>query len=95
MKPKPPPPEKQGHLLYPDLLRQLNPRHPLLALAQKIPWALFEEEFAQFYALAGMPAKPIRLMVGLLLLKQIENLSDERVVEAWVQNPYYQSFCGM
>ena len=34
-------------------------------------------------------------MVGLLLLKQLENLSDERVVEAWVQNPYYQAFCGM
>ncbi len=34
-------------------------------------------------------------MVGLLLLKQIENLSDERVVEAWTRNPYYQAFCGM
>ena len=64
-------------------------------LAQKLPWGLFEEEFAPFYASVGRPAKPIRLMVGLLLLKQLENLSDERVVEAWVQNPYYQSFCGM
>ncbi len=34
-------------------------------------------------------------MVGLMLLKQLENLSDERVVEAWTQNPYYQAFCGM
>jgi IS5 family transposase len=34
-------------------------------------------------------------MVGLLLLKQLENLSDEVVVERWVQNPYYQLFCGM
>ena len=33
-------------------------------------------------------------MVGLLLLKQIENLSDERVAEVWVQNPYHQAFCG-
>jgi len=39
-------------------------------------------------------AKPIRLMVGLMLLKQLENLSDERVVEAWVANPYFQAFCG-
>jgi len=95
MKSKPPIHEKQGHLIYQDLLKQLNPRHPLLALAQKIPWSVFEEEFAQFYSSVGRPAKPIRLMVGLLLLKQIENLSDERVVEVWVQNPYYQSFCGM
>lgn len=34
-------------------------------------------------------------MVGLMLLKQLEDLSDERVVEVWSQNPYYQTFCGM
>ncbi len=47
------------------------------------------------YALNGRPAKPIRLTLGLLLLRQIEKLSDERVVEAWLRNPYYQAFCGM
>ena len=95
MKPKSPSRQKQGHLLYQDLLDQLNPKAPLLALARKIPWDMFEHEFAGLYAEVGRPAKPVRLMVGLLLLKQIENLSDERVVEAWVQNPYYQAFCGM
>ena len=34
-------------------------------------------------------------MVGLLLLKQLENLSDEEVVLQWKRNPYYQAFCGM
>ncbi len=34
-------------------------------------------------------------MVGLLLLKQLANLSDERVVEEWQQNPYFQAICGM
>jgi IS5 family transposase len=95
MKPKPSSGVKQGHLLYPDLLRQLNPKHPLLVLAQNLPWELFEKEFAPLYASVGRPAKPIRLMVGLLLLKQIENLSDERVVQVWVQNPYHQAFCGL
>ena len=33
-------------------------------------------------------------MVGLLLLKQLRNLSDENVVENWKQNPYFQYFCG-
>jgi hypothetical protein len=42
----------------------------------------------------GRPSKPIRLMVGLLLLKQLENLSDERVVLQFKRNPYYQYFCG-
>ena len=34
-------------------------------------------------------------MVGLLILKQLENLSDENVVLQWKHNPYYQYFCGM
>ncbi len=87
--------QPQGTFLYPDLLDQLNPRHPLLQLALKIPWSRFENEFARLYSVHGRPAKPTRLMVGLMLLKQLENLSDERVVEAWSQNPYYQVFCGM
>lgn len=95
MKPKSSSSQKQGNFLYQDLLEQLNPKTPLLLLAKKIPWEMFEKEFAALYADFGRPAKPVRLMVGLLLLKQLENLSDERVVEAWVQNPYYQAFCGM
>jgi IS5 family transposase len=94
MKPKSASRQKQGHFLYQDLLEQLNPREPLLLLARNIHWELFEREFSSLYAERGRPAKPIRLMVGLLLLKQIENLSDERVVEAWTRNPYYQAFCG-
>ncbi len=84
----------QVNFLYQDLIDQLNPTHPLLKLAQKIPWRVFEDEFNQLYCGAGRPAKRVRLMVGLLILKQLENLSDERVVEALVQNPYFQAFCG-
>lgn len=87
--------QKQGHFLYQDLLEQLNPQDPLLLLAKNIPWDLFEREFASLYSRVGRQAKPVRLMVGLLLLKQLENLSDERIVEAWMRNPYYQAFCGM
>ena len=95
MKPKTVARVKQGHLVYQDLLEQLDPKDPLLLLAKKIPWKSFERDFAPLYSHLGRPAKPIRLMVGLLLLKQLENLSDERVVEAWVRSPYYQAFCGM
>ena len=51
--------------------------------------------FGQYYSAEGRPAKPVRLMVGLLLLKQMFNQGDETVVAAWVQNPYWQYFCGM
>jgi IS5 family transposase len=87
--------QPQGTFLYPDLLDQLDPKHPLLQLAARIPWKRFEAEFSALYSDQGRPAKPTRLMVGLMLLKQLENLSDERVVELWTQNPYYQAFCGM
>ena len=33
-------------------------------------------------------------MVGLHYLKAIFGESDEGVVEKWVQNPYWQYFCG-
>ncbi|HBP57365.1 MAG TPA: hypothetical protein DD687_15665, partial [Verrucomicrobiales bacterium] len=33
-------------------------------------------------------------MVGFLLLKHLENLSDESVADCWVRDPRYQCFCG-
>ncbi len=88
------PNKDQGNFLYPDLIDQLNPRHPLLQLANKIDWSYFETEFAPLYSQLGKPNKHIRLMVGLSILKHLENLSDEIVVSRWVQNPYYQAFTG-
>ncbi len=73
----------------------LDSYDPLIALSDTINWELFDESFAKYYSEDGRPAKPIRLMVGLLLLKQLENLSDENVVLQWKRNPYYQYFCGM
>lgn len=79
----------------PTLAEQLDRRQPLRKLADGIPWEAFEKEFGEYYSEEGRPAKPVRLMVGLLLLKQMFNVSDEKVVELWVQNPYWQYFCGM
>ncbi|GBU22898.1 transposase [Fibrobacteres bacterium R8-0-B4] len=80
--------------LFSTLPEMLNPKHPLYVLADKIPWSEFEEAFEKNYSNMGRRAKPIRLMVSLLILKQMYNLGDETVVEAWVQNPYYQYFSG-
>ena len=60
----------QTNLFGTDLLLQLDPRDPLLLLADTIPWQTFDEAFAKHYSQStGAPSKPIRLMVGLLLLK--------------------------
>lgn len=95
MKAKPVSPHFQRSFLYPNLIDQLDPKDPLLLLAKQIPWEELENDFAPLYAKRGRPAQPIRLMVGLLILKQLENLSDEKVVEEWKRNPYFQVFCGI
>ena len=84
----------QTSFLMPTLGEQLDPRQPLKQVAEKFPWAEFEQAFGKYYSADGRPAKPVRLMVGLLLLKQMFNQGDETVVAAWVQNPYWQYFCG-
>lgn len=74
----------------------LNPRHPLYMLANRVDWEQLEVAFSALYCPDnGRPAKPIRLMVGLLILKHIRNISDESVVEQWSENLYYQYFCGL
>jgi len=86
----------QTNLFGTDLLQQLDPDDPLLRLASVIPWRELDQAFAKHYCQGlGRPAKPIRLMVGLLILKQLENLSDEAVVLQFKRNPYYQAFCGL
>jgi len=73
----------------------LDRSHPLFILATKIQWNIFEDSFGKLYdSNLGRPCKPIRLMVGLLILKHLRNLSDESVVEQWSENIYYQFFCG-
>lgn len=79
---------------YSTFEEQLSHRHPLYILANQIQWDMFEQAFAKLYSEEGRPAKPIRLMVSLLMLKHIRNLSDESVVEQWFENIYYQYFSG-
>jgi IS5 family transposase len=73
----------------------LNAAHPLYRLAGVVNWAQFERQFGQFYADdMGRPALATRLLVGLHYLKYLYNVSDEVVVASWVENPYWQYFCG-
>jgi len=86
----------QTNLFGTDLILQLDPGDPLIQLSNVIPWRDFEDRFSIHYTKnIGAPSKPIRLMVGLLILKQLEGLSDEQVVLQWKRNPYYQAFCGL
>jgi len=72
----------------------INMQHELCILAHEIDWESIENDLSKYYSNIGRPSVPIRKMVGLMLLKRIYNLSDERVVDRWSENPYWQYFCG-
>lgn len=94
MGPKPRTPENN------DLFRQrldelVNLSHPLVQLAQHIDWSVFEDGWGGFFpSHRGRPATRPRLVAGLLYLQHTFALSDEAVVWGWVENPYWQLFCG-
>jgi IS5 family transposase len=73
----------------------IDTNHPLVQLADSIDWESIEEELSEAYPSAtGHPNKPIRLMVGLHYLRYMFDFSDESIVWAYIENPYYQYFCG-
>jgi IS5 family transposase len=86
--------QKQHSLFGNNLIQILNLKHPLIKLANQVPWSKLETDLAHLYARRGAPSHPLRKMVGLLFLQHIFKLSDERIVEVWQENPYYQYFTG-
>src|SRR5712691_11078020 len=83
-----------------DLLRSrldaiIDMHHALAKLARTVDWSFLEERFGSVYTdKPGQPPLPTRLMAGLAILKHTYDLSDEVLCERWVENPYYQYFCG-
>lgn len=69
--------------------------HPLAKLAATIDWCFLEQRFGAVYAdVPGRPPLPTRLMAGLAILKHMHDLSDEALCGRWIENPYFQLFCG-
>jgi IS5 family transposase len=87
--------ERQKDLFRPALDQIIDMGHALVRLAQQIDWAFLESRFGSVYEPgAGRPPLPTRLMAGLAILKHMDALSDEVLCARWVENPYYQFFCG-
>ena len=85
---------RDDELFRMQLTNMIDMDHPLVKVAQLIDWSQFDEGFGRFYTQKGRPGLPTRLLAGLHLLKHMEGLSDEAVCKRWVENPYYQYFCG-
>lgn len=94
MKPKMTP-TNQLDLFQAQFKQILNLDHALCLLADAIDWPGFDAHFADCYSEdMGRPGNAIRLMVGLHYLKHAFDESDESVIDRWVENPYWQYFCG-
>ena len=88
--------EPQDRLFQNRLENMINMDHELVRLGDKINWKAFESKLGEVYiANKGRPGLPTRLMVGLHYLKGLHDLSDEAVVQGFLENPYWQYFCGM
>src|ERR1700734_423761 len=76
-----------------DQIVDLN--HPLAKLGGTVGGRFLEERFGAVYLDgSGQPPLATRLMAGLAILKPMHDLSDEVLCERWIENPYYQLFCG-
>jgi IS5 family transposase len=96
MQPKREPEQPQRELFQIDLEQLIDRSHPLVRLGLYIDWLSFEQTLGDTYhPRQGAPGISTRLMVALHYLKYQLDLSDEDVVAAWVENPYWQYFSGM
>jgi len=87
--------DRQKDLLRPPLDEIIDLGHPLARLARAIDWDFLDGRFSSVCrAGAGQPPLPTRLVAGLLILKHMHDLSDEVLCARWLENPYYQYFCG-
>ncbi len=86
---------RQKDLLRPPLDQIIDLGHPLARLAREIDWDFLDGRFRSVCkAGPGQPPLPTRLVAGLFILKHMHDLSDEVLCARWLENPYYQHFCG-
>jgi IS5 family transposase len=87
--------DRQKDLLRPALAEIIDMGHPLVRLAGQIDWGFLDGRFGSVCQPGpGQPGLPTRLVAGLFILKHMHNLSDESLCARWLENPYYQYFCG-
>lgn len=75
---------------------QLNPENRWVRKAETIPWDEIEKRYAELFpSNRGVPAKPLRMAFGSLLLQKHIGCSDRELLEQITENPYFQYFIGL
>lgn len=73
----------------------LDPANRWVKRASEIPWDQLEEKYASLFpGRRGNVAKPVRLVVGALIIQSEYGWSDEETAAMIQENPYMQFFCG-
>ena len=85
----------QNDLFKARLDQIVDINHLLAKLGRTVDWGFLETSFGAVYSDGpGQPPLPTRLRAGIAILKHMHDLSDEVLCERWIENPYYQRFCG-
>ena len=74
----------------------MNPENRWVKKAETIPWDVIEEKYAKLFpSQTGMPAKPLRMALGSLLIQKQLGFSDREPALEITENPYFQYFIGL
>ncbi len=75
---------------------KMNPENRWVKKAATIPWNDIEVKYAKLFpSKTGMPAKPLRMALGSLMIQKQLGFSDRELVEELTENPYFQFFIGL
>jgi LacI family transcriptional regulator len=80
----------------PRLEEIIDGRHSLAKLSAAIDWRLLEGRLGAAPSTALQQGRPsqVRLLVGLAILRQLYELTDDMLFDRWLENPYFQLLCG-
>ena len=73
--------------------QKLSPENRWVRMAELVPWDKMAEVF--FSCLSTDQGRPLRVILGALMVKHIEGLSDEDTIQYIQENIYAQYFVGL
>ena len=74
---------------------KISGEHELVRLAGRIDWDKMTAALSVYYSPdKGRRAVPVRKIAGMIILKDIYESTDEGILKQWLENPYFQYFCG-
>ena len=74
---------------------KLDPENDWVKLSALVPSETAEERYAAQFVNNGLPAHPVRMALGALLIQRRLNCNDKWLVKHMGENPYLQYFIGM